>query len=328
MLKDEVLRLLDDKFISGQEICTRLGVSRTAVWKAVSALKRDGYQIEASTNKGYKLVKDIEKLGKAEIDEQLLKNGVEIYSVFEKSLDSTNIKARELAINGVLELHHNRILVAADEQVSGRGRRGRKWLSPAGTGIWMSLCIKPDLEPRYASMITLAGAISAAKAIEEISGLNVGIKWPNDIVIGVKKVCGILTEMSADMDEIHYVICGIGINVNTDEFENEISHTATSIYIEGKKKIDRAELIALVTKYFFVYLEYLERDMSLKAVKAEYEKYLVNIGKEVRILSEGKECTAIARGIDEDGALIVEKNGNLESIISGEVSVRGMYGYV
>lgn len=248
--------------------------------------------------------------------------------VFLEETDSTNNQAKLLAAGGAA----HGTLVVADRQNAGRGRRGRSWESPSGTGIFMSLILKPAFLPDRASMLTLVAALAASKAVEEVSGLEARIKWPNDLVVNKKKVTGILTEMSADMSQIHYVVVGIGINVNMIEFPEEIRETATSLSLEAGHEVDRACLIAAFLRYFEEEYEKFEKTEDLSLLQEEYNNRLINRGKEVKILDpihpEG-EYHGLALGIDAQGGLLVEKkNQELETITSGEVSVRGVYGYV
>ena len=226
-------------------------------------------------------------------------------------------------------------LVVAEEQTAGKGRRGRGWASEPGIGIWMSLILRPQLKPQQAASVTLVAAMAVAKGIRECCGLETGIKWPNDVVINGKKVCGILTETSSEPDYIHYAVPGIGINANTPEFPEELRDRATSIYLETGKKTDRNALIAAVMNAFSdYYRRYLETaDLSL--LKDEYDAMLVNMNREVLILygmvedaDPEKSEKGVAKGIAPSGALLVETEAGLKEVLSGEVSVRGVYGYV
>lgn len=193
----------------------------------------------------------------------------------------------------------------------------------------MSFAVKPDLPPYKASMITLVTALAVAKAIKDVTGLNTEIKWPNDIVIGSRKVVGILTEMSAEMTTINYVVIGIGINVNMESFPAELEDKATSLYIAGGTKVRRSSIVAKFGKYFEKYYEIFCKDGNLSGIKDEYEKLLVNRNKEVYIIEGDSRIKRVAIGIDTDGELLVkDDNGNIEKIMAGEVSIRGIYGYV
>ena len=326
-MKEELLKLLRsrDGFVSGQTICDSLGVSRTAVWKWINQLKEEGYEIEAVTRKGYRLQKSPNRMTKEEVDRNLSTRIIGRHFIYEEEIDSTNEEVKRLAAKGA---PHGTV-VAADMQTKGKGRRGRSWSSPKGDSIYMSLLLRPEMETVHASMLTLVIALSASEAVEEVTGLNCKIKWPNDLVCHDKKICGILTEMSAEMECIHYVVIGIGINVNTKEFPEEISAMATSLSLESGQEINRADLAAAVLNHFETNYEMFMRQSSLLPLMEKYNNRLINIGRQVKILRQGKEEIRTSQGIDEKGALIVtDEEGRKEEVISGEVSVRGLYGYV
>ena len=326
-MKGEILKLLKetDGYVSGQELCRRFGVSRTAVWKVVNQLKEEGYEIEAVRNRGYALKGAGDVLSEAELLSCLKTEWAGGRTVYFDATDSTNVQARRLA-----EAHApHGTLVVSDRQDGGKGRRGRSWASPSGVGIWMSLILRPEIAPSSASMLTLAAALAVREGIQEETGLSPLIKWPNDLVLNGKKICGILTEMSTELMEIQYVITGIGINVNQREFPSEIRDTATSLSLEAGRCFRRSSLIAAILKAFEKdYAAFLKTgDLSL--LLEEYNACLVNRGKEVCILDPSGEYRAVAEGIDESGSLLVTlPDGTRREIISGEVSVRGIYGYV
>ena len=326
-MKGEILKLLKetDGYVSGQELCRRFGVSRTAVWKVINQLKEEGYEIEAVRNRGYALKGAGDVLSEAELLSCLKTEWAGGRTVYFDATDSTNVQARRLA-----EAHApHGTLVVSDRQDGGKGRRGRSWASPSGVGIWMSLILRPEIAPSSASMLTLAAALAVREGIQEETGLSPLIKWPNDLVLNGKKICGILTEMSTELMEIQYVITGIGINVNQREFPSEIRDTATSLSLEAGRCFRRSSLIAAILKAFEKdYTAFLKTgDLSL--LLEEYNACLVNRGKEVCILDPSGEYRAVAEGIDESGSLLVTlPDGTRREIISGEVSVRGIYGYV
>ena len=326
-MKGEILKLLKetDGYVSGQELCRRFGVSRTAVWKVINQLKEEGYEIEAVRNRGYALKGTGDVLSEAELLSCLETEWAGGRIVYFDATDSTNVQAKRLA-----EAHvPHGTLVVSDRQDGGKGRRGRSWASPSGVGIWMSLILRPEIAPSSASMLTLAAALAVREGIQEETGLSPLIKWPNDLVLNGKKICGILTEMSTELMEIQYVITGIGINVNQKEFPPEIRDTATSLSLEAGRSFRRSSLIAAILKAFEKdYTAFLKTgDLSL--LLEEYNACLVNRGKEVCILDPSGEYRAVAEGIDESGSLLVTlPDGTRREIISGEVSVRGIYGYV
>ena len=326
-MKEEILRLLRsaDGYISGQELCNRFGVSRTAVWKAINQLKEAGYEIEAQQNKGYRLMAAPDLMTEAEIKSLMHTDWVAKEVLYFDTIDSTNTKAQELAEKG----YPSGTLVVADKQESGKGRRGRSWVSPSGTGIFMTLMIKPDINPNNASMLTLVAALAVAKAITSVTGEEALIKWPNDIVVNSKKVCGILTEMNAQFDYINHIVVGIGINVHNESFPEEISQMASSLMIEaGGKRFHRAQIIAETMSYFEQYYDTFLKTQDLSALVREYDKLLVNRNKSVRVLDPKEPFDGKAMGITPKGELIVDTWESRKLVSSGEVSVRGIYGYV
>ena len=326
-MKEEILRLLRsaDGYISGQELCNRFGVSRTAVWKAINQLKEAGYEIEAQQNKGYRLMAAPDLMTEAEIKSLMHTEWVAKEVLYFDTIDSTNTKAQELAEKG----YPSGTLVVADKQESGKGRRGRSWVSPSGTGIFMTLMIKPDINPNNASMLTLVAALAVAKAITSVTGEEALIKWPNDIVVNSKKVCGILTEMNAQFDYINHIVVGIGINVHNESFPVEISQMASSLMIEaGGKRFHRAQIIAETMSYFEQYYDTFLKTQDLSALVREYDELLVNRNKSVRVLDPKEPFDGKAMGITPKGELIVDTWESRKLVSSGEVSVRGIYGYV
>ena len=325
-MKAEILRMLRETegFVSGQELCNKFGVSRTAVWKAVNQLKEAGYEIEAAQNKGYHLLSVPDVMDQVELESIRATEwaGCEIH--YFDSIDSTNTKAKELAEEG----HPAGTLVVADQQVSGKGRRGRAWESPHGTGIFMTLLLKPDINPNNASMLTLVAAMATAGAISRVTGENAQIKWPNDIVIDGKKICGILTEMSAQFDYINHIVIGIGINVHNEEFPEEIRETAGSLLLSCGKRFHRADLIeAFLEEFEKYYAVYLETE-DMEGLYKEYNLMLVNMGRQVKVLDPKEPFEGKAMGITKKGELIVDTWESRKLVSSGEVSVRGIYGYV
>ena len=330
MKNEEILKKLRDAgdYVSGQELCEYYGVSRTAIWKAVKQLEKDGYVIEAQNNKGYRIVErdGADVFTKVEIESYLDTSWIGRKLVFRRETGSTNLDAKDLAENGEAA----GAVVVADMQTAGRGRRGRGWVSPSGKDIYMSLMLRPQCRPEKASVLTLVMAISVLEAVQELIPQTCSIKWPNDIVINNRKVCGILTEMSAELDGIHYVVIGAGINVNQEQMALEIQDKATSLYIEGGETIKRAALVARVLHYFEENYAVFEKNWDFSGLVDKYNRYLVNQNREVRVLDPKGEYDGIARGINEKGELIVERKSDGETVLvyAGEVSVRGIYGYV
>ena len=325
-MKTEIIKLLKaaPDYVSGQELCETFGVSRTAVWKVIRQLQEDGYEIEAKRNRGYRLGDSGDVFTGAELRSLLNTRWVGHNLVFLEQVDSTNEEAKRQAEKGAPD----GTLVAAAEQSAGKGRRGRTWISEKGTGVWMSLLLRPDFPPECASMLTLVAAMAVEKGISQVTGVDGQIKWPNDVVIEGKKVCGILTEMSTEMECIHYVVVGIGINVGTEEFPEEIRDLATSLYLSTQKKVKRAVLAAAVAEAWEFYYEQFLKSGDLRFLMEEYNERLVNRGREVKVLALDGGYMGISQGINEKGELLVETGGMVRTVISGEVSVRGIYGYV
>lgn len=325
-MKTELLKLLreTDGYVSGQELCEKFGVSRTAVWKAINQLKEAGYEIEAVQNKGYHLVSAPDTLSESELQSIRKTDWAGCEISYHDTIDSTNVLAKQLAEEG----HPNGTLVVANQQVAGRGRRGRSWESQAGTTISMTLVLKPDINPNNASMITLVSAMAVVKAIQEVTGERALIKWPNDIVMNGKKICGILTEMSAQFDYVNHIVVGIGINVHNTAFPEEIAEMASSLFLETGKHFNRASLIEATLEAFEEYYAiYLETE-DLSGLVKEYNENLVNVNQNVRVLDPQEPFEGKAMGITAKGELIVDTWESRKLVSSGEVSVRGIYGYV
>ena len=326
-MKAEILTLLRERrdYVSGQELCERFGVSRTAVWKAIGQLKKEGYDIEAIRNKGYCLRPEEEVFGQHELESRMNTRWAGRPVLFHRELSSTNLQAKLDAENGAAQ----GTLLVADKQTAGRGRRGRTWSSPEGTNAYFTLILKPEFHVELASMITLGMGIAVADGIRETCQAQAYIKWPNDIVINGKKVCGMLAEMSVERDYIHYVVMGVGINVGLQEFPPEITNMATCLEAECGYKVSRATLIANVMSKFEAYYEIFRKEGSLKGLRERYNSLLINQGREVRVLAPKAEFQGVSRGINEAGELLVElEDGTVTEVYAGEVSVRGLYGYV
>ena len=329
MLKDRILLRLSeaggDGFCSGQELCGEFSVTRTAVWKAIEKLKAEGYVIEARRNKGYRLEPSADVISAAELKAALLPGTFLSGCAYYPEIDSTNLEVKRRAEAG----EQGPFLAVADKQTAGRGRRGRSWDSPPGTGVWMTLLLRPRIRPEHASMLTLIAALAVAAGIRKTTGLSAGIKWPNDVITGGKKICGILTEMQTDMLEISYVAVGIGINVNTEAFPPEIEKVATSLKICCKETVKRVPLIAAVMEAFGHYYNIFLQTEDLSGVLKEYNDLLVNRGREVLVLDPKGDIRGTAEGINAEGELLVRlKDGTGLEVRSGEVSVRGVYGYI
>ena len=246
-----------------------------------------------------------------------------------KETKSTNLTAKEAGEQESEKNISRGMLFVADKQTAGVGRRGRSWESPEGENVYMSLLMKPEIEPAKASMLTLVMALAVAEGLKKICGGDAQIKWPNDIIFNKKKVCGILTEMAMAGTEIKYVVIGVGINVNQKEFSEELKDKATSLSLEFSEEFDRKSIIFSVLEEFYKYYDGFLRAGDLSYLQETYNHKLVNCGCEVVIHEPGNEYEAKALGINEQGELVVElPDGSRQNIYAGEVSVRGVYGYV
>ena len=326
-MKSEILSALrqSEGYISGQELCERFGVSRTAVWKGINQLKNEGYQIEAVQNKGYRLCGYPDSISKTELESRMHTRWVGKNLICLDSVDSTNDYIKKLAEEGA----PHGTLAVADYQSGGKGRRGRAWVTPHGSAIAMSILVRPQLAPEKASMMTLVAGMAVAKSVKEVTGLDVKIKWPNDVVIRGKKISGTLTEMSMELGAIHYIVIGTGINANVTEFPEEIQDIATSLILEKGEKVDRAAIICAHMEAFEDFYDRFMEYGDMTLLREDYQELLVNQNQQVRVLEPGNEYTGIARGIDELGQLLVEKeDGSMVKVYAGEVSVRGIYNYV
>ena len=242
---------------------------------------------------------------------------------FARETDSTNLWIKRLAKEGASE----GTLALAEFQSAGRGRLGRSWEVPEGTSVMMSILLRPKFEPQYAPTLTLVMGMAVAKAVKNL-GFDVSIKWPNDVVVSHKKICGILTEMGVRAGKIDYAVIGVGINVNIKEFPEEMADKATSLYLESGREFDRSQIPGLVMEAFEEYYEKFAATCDLSGLKEEYESILANYNQPVRVLAK-EPYEGVARGITDGGELLVEKtDGTIVAVSAGEVSVRGLYSYV
>lgn len=326
-MKNEILRLLKGSgtYISGQQLCDVFHVSRTSIWKVMEQLKREGYLIEAVRNRGYRLLGSPDVISEAEIGSLLKTQWAGNRIVYFDKADSTNNRAKDAGEKGGV---HGTLFVA-DAQSAGKGRRGRAWSSPPGESVYMTLLLRPGIMPDRAPMLTLVMGLSVVEAIRTVTGIEAEIKWPNDVVVNKKKVCGILTEMAAEMTYVNYVVIGVGINVNQKHFPEEIADMAVSLRKETGKVYRRSELIAAVLERFEENYGTFLRTGDLSEIRKAYDAALVNRGREVQVLEPGNEYEALAEGISDIGELIVRlPDGQKRHVFAGEVSVRGIYGYV
>ena len=319
-MDDKILQLLRESpsaFLSGEEISRRLKVSRTAVWKRIKGLRRLGYEIEASTRSGYRLIQSPDLLTPSEIRPFLKTKWMGKTIHHFHTLDSTNSKAYQLALDGAEEGE----VVISESQEKGRGRLGRQWFSPPFLNLYLSVILRPKIPPHQASLITLMAAVATADAIQKFSGLLPLIKWPNDILLRDRKIAGLLNEIYSEMDRIHFVILGIGVNLNLDErmFSKEIRAEATSLKIEMGQTISRKiflqTLLQELEKWYTIFM----KEGSAHILKAWRDRAHIK-GRRVKVTSFGKALTGVAVDIDSDGALILETmGGKRERVVAGDV---------
>ena len=313
--KDKILeKLISNKgtAVSGEKLASELSVSRAAVWKHIKTLRAEGYMIESTTNRGYSLTGSPDIIMPAELKAGL-KTGIIGKDIhYFKEIVSTNTTAREIA-HSVDE----GAVVISEEQSGGRGRIGRKWLSPEG-GIWLSIILKPKIQPSHAARITLLAGLAVAKTMQDY-GLPARIKWPNDVLIKGKKVCGILTEMEAELDRIDYCVVGIGIdaNVDTELFPEEIRDTSTSLEKELGHAINRSDFVRRLLEEFEK--EYLALQKNgFSSILDEWRNNSATIGENVKVTIGSRTIYGEAIGVDNDGSLILETHdGGLEKIVAG-----------
>jgi BirA family transcriptional regulator, biotin operon repressor / biotin---[acetyl-CoA-carboxylase] ligase len=326
LLRAKVINILlnnDLEFISGEEISRQLGISRTAVWKHIKALKDQGYDIESVNKKGYRLKESPDDvLSKENILHELKTKFIGKDIIHFDTIDSTNNYAKIIAND-----KEDGTIIISEEQVSGRGRLGKQWHSKKYDGIWMSIILKPNISPMDAPFITLIAGASIVKALNNL-GIKASIKWPNDIIISGKKICGILTELSAEIERVNYIVLGIGINVKTLDFPDDIVNVATSIRKEGYN-ISRVDVIRnIISEFEKIYTDYIDNNDKTKTLEISRNHSAV-IGHDIYTIRNNEKEKVKCIDINEDGNLVVEdEKGSIKEIISGEVSIRGEHGYV
>lgn len=325
-MREKILKVILDnekEFISGEELSKKLGISRTAIWKHIKVLKEQGYNIESVNKKGYRLVDEpTDLLNPQNIYHNLKTKFIGKNILHFDTIGSTNDYAKKIGN----ELIDGSVIIS-EEQTKGKGRLGRVWESKAGEGIWMSIILKPDLIPNKAPFITLIAGASIVKALN-ILGVDAKIKWPNDIIINNKKLSGILTELSAEIGRVNYIVVGIGMNVKDDDFDEELQNKATSLYKENYK-VSRVDIVKeILCQFEKLYLDYVENN-DKREVLDICRKYSAIIDKEIYVIKNDERKLVNCIGINEDGNLIIKnEEGKLEEIMSGEVSIRGVKGYV
>jgi BirA family biotin operon repressor/biotin-[acetyl-CoA-carboxylase] ligase len=321
--KDHLLRSLKEKrgnWLSGELLSNELAVSRAAIWKHVRKLREEGYVIESSPKKGYHFIKTSDLLLPNEIRDGLDtkifgKKNIDYFT----EIDTTNTRAKDLAAGGAPE----GTLVIAEKQTKGRGRKGRSWFSPLGHGIYTSFILRPAMAPSGAPRITLMTAVAIAEALLSLMQLEVRIKWPNDILVNGKKLAGILTEISTEMDAINYIVVGIGLNVNTPfkDLPEELRDTATSIMIETGKQFPRVKLLRACLEWFEKYYEMFKKG-DFEPIMHRWKQLSGMVGQQVMVDVIGQKHIGEVMDIDDDGVLILKDNQErFHRIFSGDVTL-------
>ncbi|OPY57603.1 MAG: Bifunctional ligase/repressor BirA [Pelotomaculum sp. PtaU1.Bin035] len=322
-MKSAILRLLKDRrpeFVSGEDICKSLDVTRTAVWKHIQSLREDGYEIEARTNAGYSLVSAPDRLFPGEVLDGLSTKFIGRQVYYYGGVSSTNDLAKDLVQKGA----DDGSVVLAEEQTGGRGRLGRAWFSPRYKGIWFSLILYPPVGLSAVSQVTMVTAVALALAVRKETGIPVGIKWPNDLLAGGKKLCGILTELGAEMDKVNYLVVGAGINANQErlEFPPEMRETATSLKVELGRSVARAGLLQVMLAEFEHWYQFW-LTQGFTAILSKWKEISVSLDCPVHIHTLNKSWEGWAEDVDEDGALMLRlPDGRLQRLVAGDVSIR------
>ena len=308
-----------DGFVSGEALSRLLGVSRTAVWKHVKGLRASGYRIEAVPAKGYRLLSSPELLTELDLTAGLETRRIGTRILCLKETESTNAVAFRLAEEGAPE----GTVVVADAQTAGKGRLGRVWLSPPGVNLYCSVVLRPAISPMSACQLTFLSVVAVARAVEKCTSLTPQIKWPNDILIGGRKVAGLLNEMNAETEKVNFVVLGIGVNLNMRQSQlgSELRHPATSLLEEGGVEVDRARFArTLLGELDELYHHFLREGEG--PVRAEWLERAALGGRLVRVVCGEREFTGVVQGVDPFGALLVQPcAGPLETVLSGDVTL-------
>ncbi len=325
-MKDKILRILMQAYpdyISGELLSEQLGISRAAIWKHIKALRTEGYNIHSVTNRGYMLVTELKTLNQHALEDIKEDQDLLDFAYYYDSLDSTNTEAKRLALKD----QNLQGLIVSAEQTAGKGRLGRTWESKKSEGLWMSLLLRPKVNISAAPVLTLVAATAMCETLIALTHLDVKIKWPNDLVIEQKKVCGILTEMSSELNQLHYVVLGIGVNLSQAAFNQELREKASSLTQMGVEVMDKQILKKFLDIFFPYYNDYVAGDVS--RVIEFHRSHSATLGKDVKIMEKDQVRHVRAIDVDETGQLIViNERGVHESVYAGEVSVRGMECYI
>ncbi len=304
-----------EDYVSGSALSDKLGLSRTAVWKHVEQLRKLGYRIEAQASRGYRLLEVPDRLTGLEVGPLLSTRDLGRTLHHYESLESTNAKAFELAQEGGF---HGEVIVT-EHQTQGKGRRGRAWASPAGKNLAMSVILRPEIAPSRAPELTLVAAVALVETLKD-SNVDARIKWPNDVQINGKKVAGILTELSADVERVHFVIVGVGVNLNSElaDFPPEVAELATSVSLNRPSPVHRALFMAALLGKLEDWFE-IWSDQGFEPVRAAWKNASSMLGQEVLVRADAKELRGVAEDIDASGALLLRVGDTLERVLSGDV---------
>ncbi|MFK7695729.1 biotin--[acetyl-CoA-carboxylase] ligase [Paenibacillus sp. HJGM_3] len=319
-MNDRILAIFEqhaDEFVSGEQLSEMLQCSRTAIWKHIQALKEAGYEFEAVSRRGYRLLRQPDRWSAVKLLAALKTRTMGRRLKLLDEVDSTQTVAHQLALEGADE----GTLVVAEQQLAGRGRMGKAWHSPKGKGIWMSLVLRPTIPMHFTPQLTLLTAVAVCRAIRKLAGVPAAIKWPNDILIEGRKVCGILLESVAEDERLRYVIAGIGISVNLeqDDYPDELRPIATSLRLAAGREIDRIALLTLVLEEFEA-LYTLYHEHGFEPIRTSWEALTMSLGGQVRANTAKGTITGTALAIDEMGALIVETEaGDTIKLYSAEI---------
>jgi BirA family transcriptional regulator, biotin operon repressor / biotin---[acetyl-CoA-carboxylase] ligase len=306
-----------DEYVSGEAISDKLGLTRTAVWKHVNALRALGYRIDAMPSRGYRLAEVPDRLTALELKPLLNTHDLgQVLHAYDE-LGSTNDRAKELAEGGAL---HGEVVIA-ETQTAGRGRRGRTWVSPPRKNVYLSVILRPELPPARAPELTLVASLAVCDALRQ-AGVDASIKWPNDVLVGGRKIAGILTELAAEPDRVHWVVIGLGVNVNArrEDFPEELRDEATSLLIERGEPSPRALFAAACLTGLEAWVD-AHAEEGFAPIRAAWRERSSTLGREVVVRADGREIAGIAEDIDEQGALLVRTAAGLERILAGDVQL-------
>ena len=306
-----------DEVVSGEAISDKLGLTRAAVWKHVNALRARGYRIDAVPARGYRLAEVPDRLTALELRPLLNTHDLGQVLHAHEELASTNDRARELAEEGAA---HGEVVIA-ERQTAGRGRRGRAWISPARKNLYFSAILRPDLPTARAPEITLVASLAVCDALRQ-AGVDAGIKWPNDVLAGGRKIAGILTELAAEPDRVHWIVVGVGVNVNAraEDFPDDLRAEATSVLLERGEPAPRALFAAACLTALEGWLD-VHEERGFAPIREAWRERSVTLGREVRVAVDGGELAGTAEDIDATGALLVRTRAGLERVLAGDVQL-------